>query len=73
MDQFNWKFQGQFCLGYAFFTIKIYVYLIYIFAFLILFSFLILHTLAMELFSSRRWRLDRPKQKAVVFMLNRKN
>ena len=26
----------------------------------------------MELFSSRRWRLDRPKQKAVVFMLNRK-
>ena len=28
---------------------------------------------AMELFSSRRWRLDRPKQKAVVFMLNRKN
>ena len=29
--------------------------------------------LGMELFSSRRWRLDRPKQKAVVFMLNQKN
>ena len=27
---------------------------------------------AMELFSSRRWRLDRPKQKAVVSMLNPK-
>ena len=27
----------------------------------------------MELFRSRRWRLDRPKQKAVGFMLNRKN
>ena len=26
----------------------------------------------MELFSRRRWRLDRPKQKAVVFMLNSK-
>ena len=24
----------------------------------------------MELFSSRRWRLDRPEQKAIVFMLN---
>ena len=30
-------------------------------------------TSSMELFSSRRWRLDRAKQKAVVFMLNRKN
>ena len=28
--------------------------------------------LGMELFSSRRWRLDRAKQKAVVFMLNPK-
>ena len=28
---------------------------------------------AMELFSRRRWRLDRPKQKAVVFVLNPKN
>ena len=27
----------------------------------------------MELFSSRRWRLDRAKQKAVVFVLNPKN
>ena len=25
---------------------------------------------SMELFSSRRWRLERPKQKAVVFMFN---
>ena len=32
-----------------------------------------LYTLAMELFSRRRWRLDRPKQKAVVFMLNPTN
>ena len=29
--------------------------------------------IGMELFSSRRWRLDRPKQKAVVFMFNSKN
>ena len=29
--------------------------------------------LSMELFSRRRWRLDRPKQKAVVFVLNPKN
>ena len=29
--------------------------------------------IGMELFSSRRWRLDRPKQKAVVFVLNPKN
>ena len=28
--------------------------------------------LGMELFSSRRWRLYQPKQKAVVFMLNPK-
>ena len=28
---------------------------------------------SMELFSFRRWTLDRPKQKAVVFMLNQKN
>ena len=27
----------------------------------------------MDLFSSRRWGLQEPKQKAVVFMLNRKN
>ena len=30
-------------------------------------------TLPMELFTSKRWRLYRPKQKAVVFMLNPKN
>ena len=32
-----------------------------------------LNNLDMELFSSRRWRLYRPKQKAVVFILNPKN
>ena len=35
-------------------------------------SFYQANTLSMELFSSRRWRLYRPKQKAVVFMLNLK-
>ena len=30
-------------------------------------------SLIMELFSRRRWRLDRPKQKAVVFVLKPKN
>ena len=29
--------------------------------------------IAMELLSSRRWRLDRPKQKPVVFVLNPEN
>ena len=28
------------------------------------------NTTVMELFSRRRWRLDLPKQKAVVFVLN---
>ena len=33
----------------------------------------LLLSLGMELISSRRWRLDQPKQKAVVFMLKLKN
>ena len=38
-----------------------------------LYHFEVSNSLAMELFSSRRWKLDRPKQKAVVFVLNPEN